>query len=164
MTVLIRSRFTVQSPSGLVFDGSEDEFGLSTVSRTQQNFKDDSDINLLIKRFRDTGLPIPQVAGAQYGDFSKVEDFLSAQNTVARVREYFDLLPSSVKARFDNDLVCFLSFVNEPKNYEEAVKLGIFRKPITGSKEHSTIDVESLKDSESAIDKVEVSKEKEVAS
>lgn len=115
----IRSRYSERHPVKLD-TGSE--------SFVQQQFKDDCDIHTIVDRFTRTGrLPVMEQRPL-YGDFSDVADFQEAQNLIARTTEYFDLLPSDLRARFNNNPSEFLAFVNDPQNTEEAIKLGILAK------------------------------------
>ena len=110
-------------------------------SYVQQQFKDDCDIHTIIDRFT-RGLPYRHMAvQPQFGDFSDVADFQAAQNLIARTTEYFELLPSDLRARFGNSPSEFLAFVNDPANTEEAIKLGILQKasetPVTDASKPS---------------------------
>lgn len=94
-------------------------------SMTQQQFKDECDINLMVKRFG--GLPVPGAGAAvgRYGDFSTAPDFFEAQQLVLRARAQFDSLPSAVRRRFDNDPAQLLAFVGDKSNLDEARELGL---------------------------------------
>lgn len=96
--------------------------------RTRQEFKDDADINLLLKRFGVTGkMPAPLKA-PQYGDFTQVDDFESAMNALLDARDRFDALPASIRDEFDNDPQEFLDFVQDPENEDEAREMGLIPK------------------------------------
>lgn len=99
-------------------------------SRTKQSHKYESDIhNQLMKFATREQLQMSQLAAKPiYGDFSKLPDFHEAQTMVARTKEYFVELPSHIRARFHNDPSEFVSFVGNPNNIDEAVKLGIMEK------------------------------------
>lgn len=99
-------------------------------SRTKQCHKIETDIrNQLLKFATREQLQMSQMAAKPiYGDFSQLPDFQEAQTMVARTKEYFDGLPSDIRARFHNDSSEFVSFVGNPNNAEEAVKLGILEK------------------------------------
>lgn len=76
----------------------------SGVTETQQQFKDDHDINVIVKRFGLTGeLPYAQRA-AFYGDFSGVVDYDSAVALVDSARKRFEKLPPEIRIdRFHNN-------------------------------------------------------------
>jgi len=109
------------------FDDRSDEFGLSCKdpSLTQQQFKDESDINNIVDRFMKTGhLPDP-VSMPQYVDYEGVFDFQSAMNVVRQADENFMRMDAKVRARFHNSPQEFLEFFADPANSDEAVRLGL---------------------------------------
>jgi len=99
-------------------------------SLTKQSFKDECDINIIMKRFR-------KVQGAdflnryqgyldgQFGDFSGVQDYRTAIEQIQQARGVFDALPSKVRSRFENDPAQFLDFVHNPANRDELVAMGL---------------------------------------
>nr|QJB20826.1 MAG: internal scaffolding protein [Microvirus sp.] len=99
---------------------------------TQQQFKDDCDLNIIMKRYNEKGLLPDYIAqDPTYADFTTAPAFHEAVEIVARAQEQFDLLPSSTRARFENDPAKFLEFVNDPKNDEDLIKMGLATKPST---------------------------------
>lgn len=109
------------------FDKRSDAFGLvfRDASRAKQSFKEEADINTIVRRFGVTGELPSGVRVPSYGDFSGVSDFHSAMNVVAQANEAFDAMPAAVRKRFDHDPGKFLDFVADRKNLEEAARLGI---------------------------------------
>lgn len=99
-------------------------------SRTQQQFKDDADINVLAKRFGLDGKLPEGVHMPMAGDFEGVFDFQSAMDQIVRARESFDAMPAHVRSRFGNDPHAFVQFCSDDKNYEEAEKLGLIRPEV----------------------------------
>lgn len=94
-------------------------------SLTQQQFKDESDINTIVDRFMKTGhLPDP-VSMPQYVDYEGVFDFQSAMNVVRQADENFMRMDAKVRARFHNSPQEFLEFFADPANVDEAVRLGL---------------------------------------
>ena len=109
------------------FDDRSDEFGLKCLddSLTQQQFRDESDINTIVDRFMKTGhLPDP-VSMPQYVDYEGVFDFQSAMNVVRQADENFMRMDAKVRARFHNSPQEFLEFFADPANSEEAVRFGL---------------------------------------
>lgn len=108
----------------------------SRPSRTKQAFKDECDVNLIMKRFkRDVGVDyLSRFHGyvdGNYGDFTNVSDYRSALDQVSHANDVFMALPSSVRAEFRNDPAYFLDFVNDPKNVDRLVDMGLAtRKPV----------------------------------
>lgn len=102
-------------------------------SRTQQEFRDECDINKMMKAYMKTGTVEPTAAVGRYGDFSSVPDFHMAQNIIALAHEQFDALPAHVRRRFDNDPARMLEFVGDRANLEEARKLGLLVDESSGA-------------------------------
>lgn len=98
-------------------------------TKTQQNQKDDCDINTIVRRFGLTGQLPNNVRVPQYGDFAGVQDFQSAMNAVRSASESFMELPAELRFRFDNDPQKLLEFVANGENRDEAVKLGLVKPP-----------------------------------
>lgn len=102
----------------------------SLPSRTKQEFKDECDINVLMKRYQKTGL-FPQYPGQEprYVSNIGVPDYQESLNIVMKARSEFESLNSELRKRFDNDPAKFLAFVNDEKNGDELVKLGLRERP-----------------------------------
>lgn len=93
---------------------------------TQQQFKDECDINNIIKKYENTGEFTHRTSKVgQYADFSNIQDYQTMVETVQYAQEAFSSLPATVRARFENDPGKLLEFVQDSKNYDEGVKLGI---------------------------------------
>lgn len=92
---------------------------------TQQQFKDECDINVIAKRFGITGdLPVNGVM-PQFGDFTGVEDYHSAMNAIRYAEEAFMALPGLVRERFGHNPQRFVEFCSDVRNYDEAATLGL---------------------------------------
>lgn len=100
-------------------------------SMTKQSFKDECDINLIMKRFRLTGQITNSIEPSQmtYGDFSDVPDYRTALERVERAQDAFMSLPAEVRKRFDNDPGSFIDFALDSKNLDELSKLGLTNLP-----------------------------------
>lgn len=97
-------------------------------TRTKQQFAAESNINNIMAKYQKTGL-IDHVSryGPTYG-FAEPVDFQEALNTVRTAQDMFNALPSSWRARFENDPAKFLDFVQDPENEEEMRHIGILPK------------------------------------
>jgi hypothetical protein len=95
-------------------------------SLTKQEFKEECDINHILARLQD-GPPRPWTnpPQLQYGDYANAPDFLNAQLLVKQAEDQFNALPAVARTRFRNDPATFLAFLNDPKNLDEARKLGL---------------------------------------
>lgn len=101
-------------------------------TKAKQQFKAETDINNILRKYQQTGiLPTLNNAQAHYGDFSTVQDYQSAMNSVMSANMAFEALPSTVRARFGNDPAQLISFVSDSSNKDEAIRLGLIEKPHT---------------------------------
>ena len=97
----------------------------SKPSLTKQSFRDECDINNILRQFNVTGqLPVGSVQ-PQYGDFSGITDYQSALNAVMAAQDSFLALPAKLRARFDNDPALFVEFASDEANKEEMKALGL---------------------------------------
>lgn len=102
------------------------------LSLTQQQFKEESDINTIVDRFMKTGYLPDSVNMPQYVDYEGVFDFQSAMNVVRQADENFMRMDAKVRARFHNSPQEFLEFFADPANSDEAVRLGlVVSKPVS---------------------------------
>lgn len=94
---------------------------------TKQEFKDECDINILLKRYEHFGEmpPINHVA-PQYLDVTG-HDYQTHMAVVAGAQSLFNELPSHVRNRFRNDPAEFLDFCHDPANHNEMLKMGLLR-------------------------------------
>ena len=108
-------------------DLASDKSGLSCQdpSLTQQQFKEESDINTIVDRFMKSGVMPNPVNMPQYIDYEGIFDFQSAMNVVRQADENFMRMDAKVRARFHNSPQEFLEFFADPANSEEAVRLGL---------------------------------------
>lgn len=95
-------------------------------SPTQQHAKEETDINVIVKRWTKTGIPpVPKYNTSGFDNFTGVIDYHTAMTQITQAREMFMDLPSSVRNRFANDPQRLLEFVRNPANNEEMIKLGL---------------------------------------
>lgn len=112
---------SVSLETGLSFEGTE--------TMAQQQFKDECDINTIVKRFGLTGELPNGINMPQSGDFTNVTDFHTAMNLVKQAEDAFLQIPADIRARFDHDPGQVLAFLNDSNNRDEAIKLGFIPKP-----------------------------------
>ena len=120
-TVFCRSAYNYD------MDAASTEAGLlcDDDSLTQQQFKDEADINTIVDRFMKSGVLPNAVNMPQYVDYEGVFDFQSAMNVVRQADENFMRLDAPVRARFNNSPQEFLEFFANPENTQEAIRLGL---------------------------------------
>lgn len=103
----------------------------------KQSFKTECDINFIIEQFQTKGaITHFNTRQPQYG-YAEAVEFREALDIVKKGQELFQALPSSLRARFENDPAQFLEFVQDPANGEEMVALGL-REPQTAAEKAAT--------------------------
>lgn len=119
---------------------------------TEQNHKDETDINNIVRKYNKTGLidHLNQFE-KQYGDMTGY-DYQDAMNTVAAANTMFEGLPSSIRNQFDNDPAKFINFVDDEANADKLVDMGLAKpKVITPVDEGSNEPVEAVKTAETEV-------------
>ena len=94
-------------------------------SLAQQQFRDETDINEILRRFNITGQLPDNVRVPHYGDFTGVSDYQSALNAVISANESFMALPAETRAIFNNNPQELLEFVSSESNRDRAIELGL---------------------------------------
>lgn len=91
--------------------------------RTKQSFKDKVNINKIVKKHRKNAMfgRVSQVPF--YGDVSGYTGLQDAMNKVDNARKLFANMSAEIRKKFDNDPIKMIDFLNDGKNYDEAVKL-----------------------------------------
>lgn len=103
---------------------------------TQQSFKDDADINVIMKRFgiTDGAVPVPQPAEfydrptSDFGEGVSLREVLDVQRAAAN---HFNALPAQIRKKFDNKPQKMHDWIHDEANHEEAVRLGLLIKKPT---------------------------------
>lgn len=107
-----------------------DENGEPEKSRTKQADKDQTDIHNIIRTYDRTGLVQHVAKGvAQYGDFTNVNEFQESLNFVIAAQQSFSELPSTIRAKFNNDPGLFFEFATNPENLDKMVEMGLAKAP-----------------------------------
>jgi len=90
--------------------------------RTKQAFKDETDINVILKRAQKSGTisHLNRFEG-RYADFSQY-DFGENMQKLAEGREIFDALPPEIRSEFDQNPANFFQYVNDPANKDDLLK------------------------------------------
>lgn len=78
--------------------------------RTKQSFKDECDINKLLKKAAVKGglAHVQKYPEAVYGEFDPAMDLFVARDRIAKAEEIFMDLPAEVRREFNNDAVAFI--------------------------------------------------------
>lgn len=121
MPVFIRSAFTPRKADVVLKCPGN--------GRTKQASKDECDVNLIVKRFTETGeLPSGNMKSPVFGDVTGLE-FRSMMDIIAGAQAAFEALPAVLRKRFGNDPAEFVEFCSDSANRDELVKLGLSDKP-----------------------------------
>jgi len=104
-------------------------------SKTDQSFAKYVNVNTIMAKYIKTG-QVHHLAKNRgvYQDMTKIPDYRTALQTVIEANSAFDTLPSNIRNRFQNDPAQFIEFLQDSKNVEEAVKLGILTTTIPTTK------------------------------
>lgn len=121
MNPFIRSAYNYDTNAASVASGLE----CRDPTLAQQHFREETDINTIVKRFKLTGALPENVRMPVYEDFTGVFDFHSAMNAMRIAQEAFDKMPAEVRSRFANDPGAFVDFTANRDNLAEARKLGL---------------------------------------
>lgn len=97
----------------------------------QQSGAQECDINYIVERAkRGSDVSHLNTRTAQYGDFTEVPtDLRECLVKVRKADEAFMSLDAHVRKRFDNDPAKLLDFLNDSKNRDEAISLGLVTAP-----------------------------------
>lgn len=120
----------LRTPYNYDKDAASNESGLhcEDASLAQQHFKDECDINNILRQFNITGLLPQQTLSPRYGDFTGIGDYHTALNRVIAAQDEFEALPAQIRARFDNDPAQLIEFLQNSENRPEAEELGLVDK------------------------------------
>jgi len=97
-------------------------------SRTKQSFIEECDLNNILRQFKPHELKEIMARNVALGVFENLPDqidYQGALNLVMEGSKAFSALDSGLRARFENDPAQFMEFMSDPKNQEEAIKLGL---------------------------------------
>lgn len=113
-------------------DRTRKGFETTGESLTQQSHASAADVRNIIKQYDRTGLIANVNKGiAQYGDYSKVNEYQESLNMVIEANESFAEIPSHIREQFNNDPGIFFEFATNPKNKEKMIQMGLAKAPET---------------------------------
>lgn len=113
----------------------------------QQQFKEECDINTIVRRFGLTGQLPDDYRPPQSGDFTNVMDFQTAMNALTDANAAFMQMPAELRARFNNDPQRLMTFLDDDKNKDEAAKMGLLRPPVEKTRDGHTLPLRVVIDS-----------------
>jgi phage internal scaffolding protein len=117
----------LRTPYNYDLDAASNESGLhcEDATLTQQHYKDECDINNILRQFNVTGLLPENTLSPRYGDFTGIGDYHTALNRVIAAEDEFMALPAQIRSRFDNDPANLINFLDNEENKQEAISLGL---------------------------------------
>jgi len=125
----------MQIPNKVISQGADGRVRVQTrfipgSSKTQQQFKDQCDVNKIMAKYQTTGQFL-HLSGKQgvFADVSQITDYNQMHQKILDAKNMFGALPSNIRLRFGNDPAQLLAFMQDPQNLEEGIKLGIYEKP-----------------------------------
>lgn len=72
-------------------------------SLTKQEFKEETDINVILERFTRSGEPPPMVLPEHFMDLTERTNYFDMSRQIAEANKNFYLLPAALRANFQND-------------------------------------------------------------
>lgn len=101
-------------------------------SRTMQSFKQECDINNILKNYTKTGF-LPHINKNQpnYFDVPSNIDYQIALNTIMDAEQRFAALPASVRDQYKNDPGQLIAALQDPAQHDKLRELGVLApKPV----------------------------------
>ena len=135
----------LRTPYNYDRDAASIESGLACEepSLTQQHFKDETDINNILRQFNITGLLPEAPLSPRYGDFTGIVDYHTALNAVIAAEDDFMALPAHLRARFQNDPENLINFLNDESNKDEAIQLGLIDQKLIENEQKIEAEIAS---------------------
>lgn len=97
-------------------------------SLTQQQFKDQTDINKIMAQYEKQGINynnLPQSQGV-YADLTIIpKDYQDRLHQVMQAEEAFMSLPAELRAQYNNSPQDLIDWLAKPENNDRAVELGL---------------------------------------
>lgn len=95
---------------------------------TRQEFKDDCNINTIMKRFLTSGVPPIVDTSPAYGT-PVPYDLREASQLLVEAQRSFEQVPADIRKQFDNDPLAFVEYVQDPENKEQLYDWGLAVRP-----------------------------------
>ena len=100
-------------------------------SLTEQHFKDECDVNLIVERYQATGVMPSGSHQPLFGDFEKFpSDLLSSRKFFDEAESRFMELPAALRKEFNNSPLELLSALQNPDNRDKFIELGLIDRPV----------------------------------
>lgn len=96
-------------------------------SLTEQSFKFECDINNIASGKVFSTLPANHNTPL-FDDFTNLGNYQESLDIISKAQSMFEELPSAIRSKFENNPQKLIDFVSKPENYDEGLKLGIFKE------------------------------------
>lgn len=102
----------------------------SEPTRTQQQYKDQVNINNIMDRYKKTGTiaHIRNAASGTYMDLTEIPDLQGSLMQIKKAELAFLEIPAQVRLKFNNDPSQLITYLKDSKNHDEAIQLGLMVK------------------------------------
>ena len=97
--------------------------GLPLPSLTEQQYKNECDLNLLIKAYQKSGVPLPAPV-MNCMDCTTVMQFETAKQVIADAESSFECLPSNIRDEFKT-VQNYLQYISDEKNIKDVYERGL---------------------------------------
>uniref|UniRef100_A0AAU8B8T8 Internal scaffolding protein n=1 Tax=Dulem virus 100 TaxID=3145577 RepID=A0AAU8B8T8_9VIRU len=123
----IRNAVFLRTPFNYDTNAASDQYALRCEdgTRTQQQFKDECDINTILERFAITGQLPNDLRVPITDEFDDITDYHSAINKLIEADNAFMQMPATIRERFGNDAGAFVNYVSDPANLEQCREWGL---------------------------------------
>lgn len=120
----------VRSAYNYDVDAASDLVGLTCEdpSLAQQQFREETDINTIVRNFLKTGVLPDTVKMPSYGDFTGPSEYKAALDFVLAAEDVFMSLPADVRREFNDDPGEYASAPYSDEGVEKLIKLGLVSK------------------------------------
>lgn len=109
--------------------------GARSKSRTQQHFKDEVNINTIMRKAKRSGiLPFKGPEDSVFQDLTGITDYKESLDRIIAIDQRFQQLPANIRSKFGNNPDAILKYLQDPNNEKEARSLGLLR-PLTHEEE-----------------------------
>lgn len=96
-------------------------------SMTSQSPAEEVDINRIVSKIQ-KGKPVLVSNGEPfYGDVSEFKGLAESFQMIQDSEDLFMQYPADIREKFGNDPVQFVEFLEDPNNYEDALKMGLVK-------------------------------------
>lgn len=125
--------------------GDESALECKDPTKTQQHMADETDINVIVRRYTATGELPNRSQPPMSGDFTDAGGMQEAMDLVVRARMAFMEQPAEIRARFNNDPVQFVEFCSDERNRDDMRRMGMWSEEATRAFELEAQTAEDLK-------------------